>query len=330
MDSSKLPVATRVKMEEALANMKSHSLHSLNENQSTIPRMLGVNNNADYPTAAEVWKGDTHKVYHTISVPHNQRITQLHTQEKRRSVPLISNEDVPKNSETNDGTAPLLDQKDTNPIIMNNRRHTVSEKRPRAISESHGARSRRSTLTATEVNRPLYRDDIFFGASLSRLPQYTSQTSVAYNLSVMRPPTKNDVEEERRKECRLCPESVRRPLATMLDISLLKSASFLILAVSGALTMMGFYVPFMYMKERAIISGMDTKRAVWLISAIGIANTVGRVVSGLFSSLPSVNVLLVNNVAISVGGIATILSGLSTSVEYQFFYATVFGLSICK
>jgi len=113
-----------------------------------------------------------------------------------------------------------------------------------------------------------------------------------------------------------------------LDLSLLQSPSFLILAISGGLTMMGFYVPFMYMKERATLNGMDSELAVWLISAIGIANTIGRVVSGLFSSLPSVNVLLVNNIAISIGGIATILSDLSSSVEYQFFYATVFGLSI--
>jgi len=117
-------------------------------------------------------------------------------------------------------------------------------------------------------------------------------------------------------------------LGTMLDISLLRSASFLILAVSGALTMMGFYVPFMYMTDRAILSGMNASSAMWLISTIGIANTVGRVVSGLFSSLPCVNVLLVNNVALSIGGIATMMSGLSLSDEYQFMYAAIFGLSI--
>lgn len=310
MDASKLNPKTVSKIEKAMENLKSKSTTSLNAHQSTIPRLLGVNNNADYPTAAEVWKNDDKKVYHTINDPHQQKISQ-----KRPSIPFIKVEDSA-------GTAPLIEGEDNiKPIIMTNRRHTLTEKRSRTTSEN---------VTSSDVNRPMYRDDIFFGASLTRLPQYTSQTSLSYNLSVIRPPTKAEVEEEGKKECKICPESIRRPLATMLDLSLLKSPAFLILAISGGLTMMGFYVPFMYMKDRAILNGMNADRAVWLISTIGIANTIGRVVSGLFSSLPSVNVLLVNNVALTIGGVATILSGLSTTDEYQFTYAVVFGLSICK
>lgn len=44
-------------------------------------------------------------------------------------------------------------------------------------------------------NRPLYRDDIFFSGSLARIPQYQSQTSLGYHMSVTRIPTKQDVEE---------------------------------------------------------------------------------------------------------------------------------------
>jgi len=72
------------------------------------------------------------------------------------------------------------------------------------------------------------------------------QSSVGYHMSVTRLPTAKDVAEEESGSCYLCPESVRRILTTMLDLSLLKSPSFLILAISGGLTMMGFYTPFMY------------------------------------------------------------------------------------
>jgi hypothetical protein len=66
-------------------------------------------------------------------------------------------------------------------------------------------------------------------------------------MSVTRLPTKKDVQEEVSKECKLCPEAVGRTIATMLDMSLLRSPTFLLLSFSGFITMMGFYVPFMYL-----------------------------------------------------------------------------------
>jgi hypothetical protein len=66
-------------------------------------------------------------------------------------------------------------------------------------------------------------------------------------MSVTRLPTKKDVQEEVSRKCNLCPEAVRRTLSTMLDMSLLRSPTFLLLCFSGFITMMGFYVPFMYL-----------------------------------------------------------------------------------
>jgi hypothetical protein len=72
------------------------------------------------------------------------------------------------------------------------------------------------------------------------------QNSVGYHMSVTRLPTKKEVQEEVTAGCKLCPEAVRRTLSTMLDMSLLRSPTFLLLCLSGFITMMGFYVPFMY------------------------------------------------------------------------------------
>lgn len=114
----------------------------------------------------------------------------------------------------------------------------------------------------------------------------------------------------------------------MLDISLLKSPSFMLLALSGFLTMMGFFVPFLYMKERATLNNMDVGLAAFTVSAIGISNTVARIVCGLLSSFKGINALYLNNVAITIGGLATIFSGYSYAASYQFVYAAIFGIAI--
>ncbi|XP_018573059.1 monocarboxylate transporter 7 isoform X1 [Anoplophora glabripennis] len=300
MDPTKLPLAARLKMEEAINSMRRNSTISTHDNQSSIPRLFGVNNNSEYPRVSDV--------YHTISIPSRKRAdTYSKEKEKTLSVPFLAD----KGKTKEEGKTHLLELNKLNPIIVPRRSRTVSENQQES-----------------EVNRPLYRDDIFFGASLTRLPQYTSRTSVAYNLSVIRLPTKNDIEEEKKHSCKLCPEAFRRALATMLDFSLLKSPSFLILAVGGFFTMMGFYVPFMFLVDRAKTSGMTSVLAVWLVSSIGIANTVGRVLCGIVSSLPGVNALVLTNVALTIGGVATIFSGLSLTPQYQFFYTVVFGLAI--
>lgn len=308
MDKDKLPMVTRLKMEKALEQMKTaNSICSIPENQSTIPKILGVNNNSDYPTISDV--------YHTISIP-QQRVSLFYNHEKRLSVPLIPDEDKPKDVNAVTFTV-------NKSSYLEGRRNSV--KRQRTFSDSKSQKA-----TGNEINRPFYRDDIFFGASLTRLPQYTSRTSVAYNLSVTRLPTRNDIQEEKERRCKVCPEAVRRTLATMLDFSLLRSPSFLLLAIGGAFTMMGFYIPFMYLSHRATSSGIDAGTAIWLVSAIGIANTVGRVLCGVLSSFPGVNALFVNNAALTVGGIATLVSGFSLTEEFQFTYSVVFGLAICE
>ncbi|KAJ8912079.1 hypothetical protein NQ315_000585 [Exocentrus adspersus] len=298
MDPSKLPAAARLKMEEAVKSMRRDSSVSAHDNQSSIPRMFGVNNNSEYPRISDV--------YHTISIP-NRKTSGTYSKEKTLSVPFLADEGKPKD----EGKSHLLELNRLNPVVVPRRIRTVSENQHES-----------------DVNRPLYRDDIFFGASLTKLPQYTSRTSVAYNLSVTRLPTKTDIEEEKRHSCKLCPEAVRRALATMLDFSLLKSFSFLILAIGGFFTMMGFYVPFMFLVDRAKTGGMQAALAVWLVSSIGIANTIGRVLCGIVSSLPGVNALVLTNIALTIGGVATIFSGLSLTPEYQFCYSVVFGLAI--
>jgi len=53
--------------------------------------------------------------------------------------------------------------------------------------------------------------------------------------------------------------------------------------------------------DRALDSGMEASLAVFLVSSIGITNTVGRILCGLISSVPGINALVVNNIALTFG-----------------------------
>lgn len=213
---------------------------------------------------------------------------------------------------------------DMKPVTLQARRHTVSGRRPIDMhkkANTHHQESHHNT-------RPMYRDDIFFSGSLVRIPQYTSQSSLGYHMSVTRLPTKRDLLEERQRGCQLCPEAVRRTLSTMLDTSLLKSPSFMLLAISGFLTMMGFFVPFIFVARRALMAGMAENKALFIVSAIGITNTFARIGCGLLSSFDGISPLYLNNIAITAGGLATMFSGHLINDTTQFIFSAIFGICI--
>lgn len=116
-------------------------------------------------------------------------------------------------------------------------------------------------------------------------------------------------------------------MATMLDLSLLKSPSFMLLALSGFLTMMGFFIPFMFVADRAVAGGIDKDTANIIITVIGATNTLARIVCGVISSF-NVNALHLNNVGITLGGLFTVFSGLWITTGYQYAFAGVFGVAI--
>ena len=90
----------------------------------------------------------------------------------------------------------------------------------------------------------------------------------------------------------------------------------------------GFYVPFTYLPPHAAAMGLSKNQGAGLISIIGIANTVARVVCGFISDLPSVDALLLNNLALVIAGVATFLCPLCYNFALLAVYAAVFGCGI--
>ncbi|KAF5273452.1 hypothetical protein FQA39_LY07469 [Lamprigera yunnana] len=178
----------------------------------------------------------------------------------------------------------------------------------------------------------LYRDDIFYQGSLLKLPEYVKSTSidkitVGYHLSLRKAETRADREKEFHT-CICITETTKRSLVMMLDVSVLKSISFLLISMSGLFLALGSYTPFMFIVNRAVDSGISKSVANHLITTIGIANTVGRIISGLSSSLFSIDVLNFSSAALIINGVTVLISSIFFTEMWQFGCAFLYGLTM--
>ncbi|XP_046542426.1 monocarboxylate transporter 12-like [Haliotis rubra] len=174
----------------------------------------------------------------------------------------------------------------------------------------------------------LYRKDIFYSASLQNIPMYRSHHDV-YIASITSIP--EAVDDDNGKCCGVFKPSpeFRDAMKEMLSFSLLKNLVFLLFAISNFFTSIGFNMPFIYLPDRAIESGVETHNAAFLLSVIGIANTVGRVIFGWLSDRKGVNRLALYNSALTICGVATALSPFcGGSYPLLIVYAACFGVFI--
>lgn len=178
-----------------------------------------------------------------------------------------------------------------------------------------------------DFSRPFYRQDILYSASVLNLPEFKKSHSNLrdYAASVTKIP---QPEPEHTNSC-ISP-AMRDTFRQMLDMSLLKSPTFLLLGLGGFLTLAGFFVPFMFIVDRAAQQGISLETATYILPTIGLTNTIGRIFCGWISDRPSLNALSINNGALIVGGFVTILSSCFNTLELLLVYAGVFGFSIGK
>ncbi|XP_068992054.1 monocarboxylate transporter 14 isoform X5 [Neodiprion pinetum] len=302
----------KTEIEMVPLSRKSGSAGCLYTTQPSGRRLLGTNNNTEFATAAQLLGSSPNIVncrslhsLHKESHGMGKQVKSNHSSLDRLSEPvlypdvkILSDQELKTVEEENNLLSGDLERLNGR-VPTNERRHTVCVRRDRSNSDTSQKfyKSRPATASKDNIQRPFYRDDIFYGGSLRRLSHYKSQTSsVGYHMSVTRLPTEADVDEEKSGACYLCPEGVRRILVTMLDFSLLKSPSFLTLAFSGSLTMMGFYTPFTYLP--AVFAALRTILIVDLIGLEkltnafglallfqGVAAAIGTPLSGVFMNI---------------------------------------------
>ncbi|XP_044740488.1 uncharacterized protein LOC123301696 isoform X2 [Chrysoperla carnea] len=196
----------------------------------------------------------------------------------------------------------------------------------------------RSSIPRPMMVRPLSRKDIFYSGSVVHLPEYQSQKSLTnYRQSQLsigpRGSARGDGDVEKAEQYDLCPcfvlpESFKSALAAMMDFSLLKDPVFMFIAVSNIFGMAGLYVPFVYLVDAAIQSGIEPNSASFLISIIGITNTVGRIACGYFADFPWVNSLLLNNICLVISTVAVSATPFCQSYVSYIIMSIFFGIAV--
>lgn len=87
-------------------------------------------------------------------------------------------------------------------------------------------------------------------------------------------------------------------------------------------------MPYVYLAAQAETLNIDKQYASFLISTIGGANTLGRIILGYISDKPWINRLHVYNLCLTVCGIATALSVFCFEFWGLAVYSAVFGFTI--
>lgn len=121
---------------------------------------------------------------------------------------------------------------------------------------------------------PLSRRDITIsGGSVLHIPEHSVQESYIRSLTSIKSQGAMSIKSEaERILCSCLPESVRETLLQMLDFSIMKNKAYVFILIGNICAMLGFYVPFVFIPERAMKLGFSEDKAAFLLSIIGMFN----------------------------------------------------------
>ena len=91
-------------------------------------------------------------------------------------------------------------------------------------------------------------------------------------------------------------------LRTVIDQScsprLLTNPPFMLLCLSNLFATQGLYIPYVFLPALATSRGIDAVDASFLISIVGISNTICRILSGMLTDVKGVSALVVTFIAL--------------------------------
>jgi len=175
------------------------------------------------------------------------------------------------------------------------------------------------------------RKDIFYSGSLLNLPEYRKDPD-KYRRSMI------DCKEASLARipeaetglacCGLQVDSERASiLLKMMDFSLFKDPIFMMYAASNFLTSIGFNVPYVFTVDRAVAWDISGEDAAFLLSVIGISNTVARLCLGWLSDRAWINRLYLYNTCLVICGLSMGLSVFMNTYTTQAIYCAIFGVT---
>jgi len=118
-----------------------------------------------------------------------------------------------------------------------------------------------------------------------------------------------------------------RTVSDQMGLRLFLDVLFSLIAVSNLLT--GVYlVPLVFIPNRGLRLGFDSDQSSWLISMVGIASIVGRVLFGFISNVKCLNRVILYNSSLVIAGLFSVASVAFWTFPLQMLYAFVNGFCI--
>ena len=186
--------------------------------------------------------------------PHNKELISQFTTEV---VPLLS---VPQSAQGGSGgqTSQLAGGSRTNMANLHHSLHSLH-------------------VSKKDLARPLYRKDIFYSGSIVNVHKLQSQQDMrSYIASITTIPGEMDLVDSpssssqcMNKCCFFLPRPARDVLSEMVDLSLLKDVGFMLICFGNFTAFLGFFIPFVYLVDFAVVQGIAKTEATFLISIIG-------------------------------------------------------------
>ena len=115
---------------------------------------------------------------------------------------------------------------------------------------------------------------------------------------------------------------------SMFDKSLAFNKPYLLFCASSFVLYLWIGIPFVYLVDKAIIMKIPNDSAVFLLSIVAIARTIGQVVMGYLGDHSKLNTVLLYAVVTSTAGLGTVLLPLCYTYSMLCVYACVFGLGM--
>ncbi|CAF1071265.1 unnamed protein product [Adineta steineri] len=196
---------------------------------------------------------------------------------------------------------------------------TIEQKiKKRSRTDSAISTKSRQSIKAEDAVRPLYKEDVLYQGDTNDLPEYTSQPDIATYI----------------QQTTKVPETVEKTkmkafwdiFLSMADFNLLTDKKMLIICLANVCSMIGFYSPYLFIPKLAELErSIPEASAVFLLSIIGFSNTAARFASGWITKIPHMTPLLVNNIGLTIAGIASLLVPLCQTHIHLIIYCIIWG-----
>jgi len=120
----------------------------------------------------------------------------------------------------------------------------------------------------------------------------------------------------------------QREKTSFIDFKIFKNIPFILYTIANIPTLMAVYTTYAYLPSMAMSLGIPANKASFLISMVGVTNTVGRVIAGGITDLPYFSPLVVACLATLLGGIFPVLMPVGGSYTTIIIISGLYGFII--